>query len=265
MTLRLLFIGDIVGDPGCRIVNERLPGLREELGVDLCVANAENATAGSGLSPQTADALGEAGVDCFTLGDHTYSNRRIFKTIGKDPRILRPANLSPEAKGRRQFIAEFPDAPPVAVFSLLGRQFMKPMNCPFRAADEMIEFLDKSEAIVCVDFHAEATAEKVAMGWHLDGRAAAVIGTHTHVPTADARVLPRGAAYITDIGMTGPHDSVIGRMTDRVLHFALTQMPVPFDVATGDVRLNGALVEVDPETRKAVAVRRVEVREEEAP
>ena len=263
MSLRLLFIGDIVGEPGCRIVQSRLPALRRERGVDLCVANGENATKGSGLSPEVVERLAEAGVDCFTTGDHAYSNRHIFKILGKDPRVLVPVNLSPFAKGRRHAFFDIPGKRPVVVVNALGRMFMKPMDCPFRAMDDLLEKPALRDAVIALDFHAEATAEKIAMARYLDGRVAAVIGTHTHVPTADARVTPSGTACITDIGMTGPHDSVIGRRADRVLHFTTTQMPVPFDVAEGDVRLNGAIVEVDPETRKALSIERVEIREED--
>ena len=262
MTVRLLMVGDVVGEPGQRILSERLPALRRETRADFCVANVENAANGSGFTPEILDQLAEAGVDVFTAGDHFYSNKRIFKTLSKDPRLLKPANLSPLSIGRGFGIYDLPGGAKILVFCLLGRMFMKPMDCPFRAADALLARRDAAADVRLVEFHAEATAEKVAMGWHLDGRVSAVAGTHTHVPTADERVLPGGAAYITDVGMTGPHDSVIGRRTDRVLHFLATQMPVPFDVASGDVRLHAALVRINAKTGATEGIARVEAREE---
>lgn len=264
MTVRILMIGDVVGDPGVKVIKERLPALRESEGIGFCVANVENAASGSGVTPEILEALAEKGVDAFTAGDHLYSNKRVFKILGKDPRLLKPANLSPKAKGRSYGVFDLPGGERVLVASLLGRLFMKPMDCPFRGVDALLEKTEGLAGVRIIDFHAEATAEKIAMGWHLDGRVSAVLGSHTHVATADERVLPKGTAYITDTGMTGPHASVIGRKTERVLHFLDTQMPVPFDVADGDVRLNGALVEVDSATGKALGVRRVSLREEDA-
>lgn len=262
MTLRILMVGDVVGEPGVRMLSDRLPDLIRRLNVDLCVANVENATDGSGFLPETVERLAAAGVDAFTAGDHLYSKKQIFKIIGKDRRILRPANLSPLAKGPTYGLFPIRNGCEIAIVSLLGRMFMKPVDCPFRCIDELLPRLRKATPHILVDFHAEATAEKVAMGRFLDGRVSAVVGTHTHVPTADATILPAGSAYITDVGMTGPHASVIGRRTDRVLHFITTQMPVPYDVATGDVRINGLIVSLDPESGKATEVVRVEEREE---
>ena len=262
MSLRVLMIGDVVGDPGVAFLADRLPALRDQHAVDLCIANVENAAGGSGFTPAVVERLGQAGVDVFTAGDHLYSKKQIFRVLDKDRRILRPANLSPMAKGATFGVFDAANGVRVAVISLLGRIFMKPVDCPFRAADALLKRIDPAARVIIVDFHAEATAEKVAMGRHLDGRVSAVIGTHTHVATADAAILPGGTAYITDIGMAGPHDSVIGRLTDRVLHFLTTQMPVPFDVASGDVRINGVLLSVDPVTAKAESIERVEVRQE---
>jgi len=258
-------IGDVVGEPGVRILRQRLAGLRREKDVHLCVANVENAAAGSGCTPETVRLLSEAGVDVFTAGDHLYSKRQIFPLLDKDPRLLRPANLSPLAKGRRFGVFEACEGARVAVISLLGRMFMKPVDCPFRAADEVLAQTVRETPAIIVDFHAEATAEKVALGRYLDGRVSAVLGTHTHVATADECILPGGSAYITDVGMTGPFDSVIGRRTDRVLHFMTTQMPVPYDVADGDVRISAALVALDASNGKARHIERIEVREERAP
>jgi metallophosphoesterase (TIGR00282 family) len=244
------------------MLSERLPGLIRRLKADLCVANVENATDGSGFLPETVERLAAAGVGAFTAGDHLYSKKQIFKIIGKDRRILRPANLSPLAKGASYGLFPVGDGQQVAIVSLLGRMFMKPVDCPFRCIDDLLPRLREVTPLILIDFHAEATAEKVAMGRFLDGRVSAVVGTHTHVPTADAAVLPAGSAYITDIGMTGPHDSVIGRRTDRVLHFITTQMPVPYDVATGDVRINGVILSLDAGSGKATELSRVEEREE---
>lgn len=264
MSVRLLIIGDVVGEPGQRILRERLPALRRDAKVDFCVANVENAANGSGFTPEILDQLAEAGADAFTAGDHFYSNKRIFKTLGKEPRLLKPANLSPLSVGKGFGIYDLPGGAKVLVFCLLGRMFMKPMDCPFRCADAILEEHKSAATVRLVEFHAEATAEKVAMGWHLDGRVSAVVGTHTHVPTADDRVLPGGTAYITDVGMTGPHESVIGRRADRVLHFLTTQMPVPFDVATGDVRLNAVLITVNPKTGAAEGIERIQLAENDA-
>jgi metallophosphoesterase (TIGR00282 family) len=265
VSARLLAIGDVVGEPGVRALADRLPQLRQDLRVDLCVANVENATDGSGFVPEVVKRLAAAGVDAFTAGDHLYSKARIFRILDDDPRVLRPANLAPAAKGATVGLFEGPAGVRWAVVSLLGRVFMKAVDCPFRTADAILEKLDPAVRLIVVDFHAEATAEKVALGRYLDGRVSAVLGTHTHVATADAAVLPRGSAYITDLGMTGPHDSVIGRRTDRVLHFLTTQMPVPFSVAEGDVRINGALVAIDPASGRAESIERVEARVEASP
>ena len=261
MTVRLLMIGDVVGSGAVDFLGQQLPELRRQRQVDFCVANVENAADGSGFTPEIVEALAKSGVDAFTGGDHLYSNKRIFRSLGKDARILRPANLSPLAKGADLGLFETPSGVPVAVASLLGREYMKPVDCPFRTAEALLRRIPPRTTLRVIDFHAEATAEKVAMGRHLDGRVSAVIGTHTHVPTADACILPGGTAYITDVGMTGPHDSVIGRRVERVVHFLRTQMPVPFDVATGDVRINGALVSVEAATGKAERIERVEIRE----
>ena len=263
MSLRALLIGDIVGNPGRDIVVNKLQPLREKLGVDFCVANAENASGGSGITQGNARELLDKGVDVITMGDHVWKRKEIKALMETDPRLLRPYNYSPLASGTGVGIYTLESGATIAVIDLIGRVFMRPVDCPFRAADEALRTIAPHTKNILVDFHAEATAEKIALGWHLDGRTTCVFGTHTHVQTADERVLPNGTAFICDIGMTGPHDSVLGRRKDRVIKATLTQMPFPFDVAKDDVRLCGALVTFDPDTGKADAIERVCLREDD--
>ena len=263
MSLRALLIGDIVGQPGRRIIVEKVAALRKKLNVDFCVANAENTSGGSGITTENARELLGAGLDVLTMGDHVWRRKEIATFMETDSRVLRPYNYSPLASGTGVGIYVLPSGVKIAVLSLIGRVFMKPADCPFRAADEALKQVTPHTRNIIVDFHAEATAEKIAFGWHVAGRVTAVFGTHTHVQTADERVLPKGTAYITDVGMTGPYDSVLGRRTDRVLKATLTQMPFPFDVAKGDVRLSGALVAFDPDTGRAESIERVHLREDE--
>lgn len=262
--MKILFIGDIVGEPGRRIVEQAVRGLVEAEGLDLVIANAENAAGGSGLTPELYKAIVAAGVDAITLGDHLYRRKQIYKTLEARENIVRPANLPPEAIGRRWAVVKARTGAPVGLCCALGQLFMKPVDSPYRAVDEALAQMPSDVRVRIVDFHAEATSEMQIMGRYLDGRASAVLGTHTHVATADERVLPGGTAFQCDVGMTGPHDSIIGRRTDRVMHTTLTSLPTPFDVATGDVRLNGALLEVDAETGRALSIRRVCVDEARA-
>jgi metallophosphoesterase (TIGR00282 family) len=262
--MRLLFIGDIVGTPGVGIVKRAVPPLRAAERLDLVVANAENAApGGSGLTPALYRLLRAAGVDAVTLGDHAYRKLDIEGVLASpDEPIVKPANFPASAPGKDHCVVTAADGTRVAVVSLLGRTYMKPVDCPFAAADRVLASLPPSVRVVVVDMHAEATADKYLMAHHLKGRACAVLGTHTHVPTADEQVLPGGTAFVCDVGMTGPYDGILGRRTDRVLSAAVTGVPAPFDVATGDVRLAGAIVEVDPQTGTATAVRRVMLPEE---
>ncbi len=262
--MRLLFIGDIVGKPGREICAQALPGLRREQAIDLIVANAENAAGGSGITPPIFHELLAAGIDGMTLGDHVYKRREIYPVLESDGRIVRPANYPPEAPGVQFAILTVRNCARVAVFSLLGRVFMSPVDCPFHAADRILATLPADIRAILVDFHAEATSDKQVMGRHLDGRVTAVLGTHTHVPTADEQILPGGTAFQCDVGMTGPHDSIIGRRIDRVMETTITFRPTPFDVAEKDVRLNGSIVDFDAETGRATAIRRVVVDEAEA-
>ena len=265
MSLRALLIGDIVGNPGRRIVTTRLPQLRRERRIDFCIANAENASGGSGLTPGNARQLLKAGVDVITLGDHLWKRKELIPFIEVQPRILRPHNYSPLSAGTGIGLYTLPSGVKIGVLNLAGRVFMRPADCPFRAADQAVEQLAPETPNIIVDFHAEATAEKIALGWHLDGRVTAVLGTHTHVQTADERILHHRTAFICDVGMSGPHDSVLGRRTDRVIKATLTQMPFPFDVAVGDTRLCGALVTFDETTGRAEAIERIVVFEDQQP
>jgi 2',3'-cyclic-nucleotide 2'-phosphodiesterase len=262
--MRLLFIGDIVGKPGRQICLEALPGLRQEQAIDLIVANAENAAGGSGLTPPIFQELLAAGIDGITLGDHVYKRREIIPVLESDGRIVRPANYPPEAPGAEVAILTARNGVRVAVFALLGRVFMPPIDCPFHAADRILAGLPSDIRAILLDFHAEATSDKQVMGRHLDGRVTAVLGTHTHVPTADEQILPGGTAFQCDVGMTGPHDSILGRRIDRVMETTLSFRPTPFDVADKDVRINGSLVDFDPQTGRATAIRRVVIDEVEA-
>ncbi len=262
--MRLLLIGDIVGKPGRQIVGQALAGLIEREAIDFVVANGENAAAGSGITPANFVELIDSGVDCVTLGDHIYRRREINSVLESKPNIVKPANFPPSAPGRDLAICTARNGIRVAVISLLGRVFMRPVDCPWAAADRVLGQLPADVKVVLVDFHAEATSDMQLMGRYLDGRASAVLGTHTHVPTADEQILPGGTAFQCDVGMTGPHDSILGRRVDRVLEATITFNPTHFDVAVGDVRINGTLVDVDPQTGRASAVRRLCVTQTEA-
>jgi len=257
LEVRVLFLGDIVGAPGLRVVKDRLPELRNHLDADLVVANGENIANGSGITRALARDLFRAEVDVVTLGDHAYAKRDHLSFLSQEPRIVRPANYPPGAAGRELAVVDLPRGGCAAIFQLQGRVFLPPTDCPFRAADRIIQAASARTPILVCDMHAEATSEMIAMGWHLDGRVSAVLGTHTHVQTADERILPDGTAYITDVGMTGPYDSVIGRKRGPVLQKFLTNVPAFFSVATDDVRISGAFVTVDADTGHAVRISRL--------
>lgn len=262
MRVNVLFIGDIMGKPGREMVGHHLPRLVSEHGVDLVVANAENAAGRAGITPGIAEELWNAGVDVITLGDHAWDQKEILPALDELDRLLRPANY-PDAPGRGVTVARTRQGVRVAVINLLGRVFL-PIHpdCPFRTADALLAGLAGEADAVLVDFHAEATSEKVAMGWYLDGRVGAVLGSHTHVQTADERVLPGGTAYITDAGMTGPADGVIGIDRERILRRFLTQMPASFALAPGARQLNAVLVALDAATGLALSIRRLALRDE---
>ena len=259
--LKLLFVGDIVGHPGREFVRDRLPRLRSEHGLDFVIANGENAAAGAGITGTIAKSILESGVDAITLGDHVWDQRGWETEITQMERICRPANLPATCPGWDHLIIESRGFR-LAVFTVLGRQYLgMKADCPFRCADRMVEQLRAQADAIVVEIHAEATSEKQALGWHLDGRVTAVIGTHTHVPTADARVLPKGTAFICDIGMTGPYASVLGREVAPVVSKFLDGMPRRFEVATGDVRLSGALIEISASMARAEKIELLTVRQ----
>ena len=255
--MRIFFIGDVVGTPGVNAVRRLVPALIEHERLDCVIANAENAAGGSGLTARLYRRLREAGVDLFTLGDHVYKKLEIVETLRKEERTCKPANYPAEAVGRDFALATARDGTPVATFSVLGRTFMRPVDCPFKAADRVLGALKGVAPVIVADIHAEATAEKYLLAHYLKGRVSAVLGTHTHVPTADEQILPPGTAFQCDVGMTGPYDSVLGRRIDRVMETTVTFMPTAFDVAENDVRVCGAIVDVDPATGRATAIRRV--------
>jgi 2',3'-cyclic-nucleotide 2'-phosphodiesterase len=261
--MRFLFIGDIVGAPGVAAARKIVPHLRRMEGLDFVVANAENATNGSGCTPRDYRALRACGIDAMTLGDHVYKKFDIADVL-KSPTepVCKPANYPPSAPGK-EFAGIVVGGISVAVISLMGRTYMRPVDCPFLAVDRVLAKLAGSARVILVDVHAEATADKYLLAHYLRGRVTAVLGTHTHVPTADEQVFPDGTAFHCDVGMTGPYDSILGRRIDRVMATAISFTPTAFDVAEGDVRLAGTVVECDADTGRATAIRRVMVRANE--
>jgi len=251
--VNILFIGDVVGRPGRRILSRTLAELMDEVEAHLVVVNVENAAGGNGMSREIHDQLVGKGVDVLTSGNHVWDRKEFIKEIEECERMLRPANYAPGVPGRGWIVVET-EAGPAAVINLAGRVYMPPVDCPFRTVDQVLDQLDPDVRVIVVDFHAEATSEKEAMGYYLEGRASAVIGTHTHVPTADAKILPQGTAYLTDVGMTGPTHSVIGVKVEPVLERFLSGMPRRFDVATGALELNAVHVKCDPQTGRATAI-----------
>jgi len=255
--MRILHIGDIVGKPGRAIIVRALPDLIQRERLDFVVANGENSAAGSGITPAICKELIAAGVDCITLGDHIYRRAEIMSTLQRETNIVKPANYPADAPGRDHAIVTARSGIRVAVISLMGRVFMKPVDCPFQAADRVLSKIPNEIKVRLVDFHAEATSDKQLMGRYLDGRVSSVLGTHTHVPTADEEILPGGTAFQCDLGMTGPHESILGRRVERVLEATISFVPTHFDVATNDVRMNGSIIDVDRVTGKASSIRRV--------
>jgi len=257
--LKILFIGDIFGHPGRRIVKETLPKLVEEFSPDLILANAENAAAGFGITPPLVEDLLDTGIAVLTSGNHIWDKKEIYPYLRDhlDGRLLRPANYPADAPGHGLYLGKTRGGVDYAVMNLQGRVFMPSIDCPFRTADALLAQIPAETKIRILDIHGEATSEKVAMGWYLDGRVTAVLGTHTHIPTADETVLPEGTAYITDLGMTGPYDSVIGIEKDLVIRKFLSQLPARFEVAKGDVRLSAVLIEAEPQTGRALSIQRL--------
>ena len=257
MKLNVLCIGDIVGRPGREALDKILPRLRKAHSIDCVIANAENCAAGSGLTPKLYEAVKKSGVDIVTLGDHAFKRREIIATLEQNKDIVRPANISNLAPGSVISVHTTAKGVRVAVISLLGRVFMKPANCPFEQCDNLIGKAQREAEVVVVEVHAEATSEKAALGYYLDGKVSLVFGTHTHVQTADERVLPKGTGFISDIGMTGPYHSIIGRDIETVVKCMRTQLHLPYDVAKDDVRLGGLLAVIDADTGKTESITRI--------
>ncbi len=262
MKLNILCIGDVVGRPGRRILSEHLRDIVKQHSIDCAIVNAENAAGGSGLTPQIYDKLLKYGVNLITLGDHTYRKRDIIPTLEKADDIVKPANLGAYSAGKGYALFKTSKGPVIAVAVLIGRIFMKPADSPYSMIDTILPEIKRQADVVFVEVHAEATSEKVAMGHYLDGKVSCVYGTHTHIPTADEKILPGATAYITDIGMTGSHDSVLGRNKQSVIKSLRTQMPYNFEIATEDVRIDGIVVSVDSNTKSAERIERVQISED---
>jgi metallophosphoesterase (TIGR00282 family) len=258
--MNILFIGDIFGSPGRRIVAQHLQEITSEEKILLAIANVENAAGGFGITPQLAEELFSLGIEVLTTGNHVWDKKEIYEYLPRQPRLLRPANYPCELPGSGLVVVRARNGVEVAVMNLQGRVHMPATDCPFHKADELVASLDPAVKVRFVDFHCELTSEKMAMGWHLDGRVSAVIGTHTHVPTADERVLPGGTAYLTDAGMTGPYDSIIGAEKQLALRRFITGTPIRLEAAKNQPELHGAVVTVDESTGRALAIRRYEIR-----
>ncbi len=262
MQVKIFCIGDVVGQPGRTFLANALPVLIKYHQIDVVIADAENIAGGSGITPQIFQKLLHYGVDVVTLGDHCYKRYEIIPLMESSDRLVRPANLPPQAAGKTYTVIKTRNQVAVGVTALLGRLYMKPMDCPFRVADQVVGEIRKQTNIVVVEMHAEATSEKVALGWYLDGRASIVFGSHTHVPTADATILPNGTAYITDVGMTGPYEGVLGRTKEKVIRSLITGMPNMYSIAEKDVRVAGVLVTVESNTGRATAIEQIIANEE---
>ena len=261
--MRILFIGDIVGKPGRDLLRRGLRSLIDHFGVEFVIANVENSAAGFGITKDIGDSIVEWGVDVMTSGNHIWDKKEVLDYIPTERRLLRPANYPAGVPGHGAHVAQSGDGRSVGVINVMGRVFMLNIDDPFQIVLREIEAMRARTRIIIVDFHAEATSEKIAMGWHLDGKVTLVVGTHTHVQTADERILPNGTAYLTDAGMTGPHDSIIGMEREPALARFLSGMPSRFEPATGNPRLNGVIVDADDKTGRAVAVRRISYSEQE--
>ena len=262
--MKILFIGDIVGRPGRRIISQSLAGLRAEFGIDVVLANAENAAGGLGVTPAILDELLASGIHGITLGNHTWRKKELGGNLNRFDAVVRPANYPPGVPGKGSMALELADGRRIGVINVAGRVFMEPFACPFQSArHEIARLREAGVSVIIVDAHGEATSEKMALGWYLNGRCTAVLGTHTHVQTADERVLPEGTAYITDVGMTGPMDSVIGIDSERAIQKFLTGMPEEYRLAKGPARMCGVVVDADDATGRALSIERV-VRTENA-
>ena len=261
--MRILFVGDIFGKPGREIARRAIPALVARDSLDFVIANVENSASGFGVTGDIADAILGYGVDVMTTGNHVWDKKEVLEYIPRQAKLLRPANFPAGTPGRGSYVGRTRTGEPVGVLNLMGRIFMSPLDDPFALALKEIEQLKAKARVIFVDFHGEATSEKKAMGWHLDGRVTAVAGTHTHVQTADERLLPKGTAYITDAGMTGPHDSIIGVTIDAALSRFVSGMPSKFEAASGGARLNAVIVTADPASGKATAIERINLSQAE--
>jgi len=258
--MKVIVIGDVVGKPGRRVLTAKLKTLREQYEAEFVVANAENAAEGAGVIPKVGDEIISAGVDVMTSGNHIFDKKEVIPYIENEPRLLRPANYAPDAPGRGLWLGSTVSGTQVAVINIQGRIFMPPTECPFRTADRLLAEIGNRAKVIIVDHHAEATSEKLAMGRYLDGRVSVLVGTHTHVQTADEQVLSGGTAYITDLGMTGPYDSIIGVESQLVVTRFLRGMPIRYQTATDNPQLHGVVVEIDERTGKAVGIQRLQIK-----
>ena len=259
MPVKLLFIGDIIGKPGRQVISRELHRLVDRYMVDLVIANGENAAGGFGITEETANELYKCGIDVLTSGNHIWDKKDSLNFINRAEKLLRPANYPDGTPGRGSALFTTAGGAKVAILNLEGRVFMNNLECPFRTADREVSQLYTETPIIFVDFHAEATSEKASLGWYLDGRVSALIGTHTHIQTADERILPGGTAYLTDAGMTGGFDSVIGVKKEEAITKFLSQLPVKFEVAKNNLRLNGVVVVVNEQTGKALSIERINI------
>jgi metallophosphoesterase (TIGR00282 family) len=255
--MKMLFMGDVVGSPGRQAIKFLLPQIKEDEDIDFSIANVENVAGGSGVTPELVGELLNYGLDCLTSGDHIWKKKEVYKIINQETRLLKPANYPEITPGIGSSVYETKNGIKVGVINLLGRVFMENVDCPFRTASREIEKLQKQTPNIIVDMHAEATSEKEAIGWYLDGSVSAVIGTHTHVPTADEKILPKGTAYISDVGMVGPKYSILGRNPAQILERFLTQMPTRFEIADGEIELQAVVVDIDEKTGKANSIKRI--------
>lgn len=263
--MKILFIGDIVGEPGRKAVKSLIPKLRDQHGLDFIIANGENSAGGSGITPKTAEEIFSSGVDVITSGDHLWDQKEVVELLRNEKRFVRPLNYPPGTIGQGSLVIQKGSLPPVAVLNLQGRTFMPVLENPFQLGRDEVERLREQTKIIFVDIHAEATSEKIALARMLDGHVSAVIGTHTHVQTADEQIFPGGTAYLTDAGFTGPHESVLGREIDPIIKRFLTNLPQRFEVAKGSVFLQGALVEIEDSSGRAISIQRVSASADETP
>jgi len=256
--VNVLIVGDISGKPGRKLVRELLPKIKAERDIDFVIANGENAAGGFGITRETANELFYNGIDILTMGNHTWDNKDIFNFLDKEERLIRPLNYPEGTPGKGSIIVKLTNGLKIGIINLLGRVFLSNVECPFTTALKEIEKMREETSIIFIDFHAEVTSEKVALGWYLDGKVTGLVGTHTHIQTADERLLPQGTAYITDLGMTGSYNSVLGVKKELVIQKFLTQLPVRFEVAKGDEIFCGVIIKVDDNTGKAVQIERVQ-------